>query len=126
MASPSYKEDHHRTEQQLSDGAAAAAYVRSINTVQADVMRANDQGNMKGKCCIVRLLNFTQYTTTFLVPFMHTVFRGVVWDFFSWPSLVHSSSSNSWMAPWKLSVLLMMASQLQLVSSCCQVLFVMT
>ncbi len=81
MADPESVRQFRRTEQELRNGAAAGMLVVEQEATEADARRVFNMGGMKGKSCIVRLLYYVQYTTTFLVPFMHTFFRGVLRDY---------------------------------------------
>jgi hypothetical protein len=75
-------EEHRRTEQQLRDAAALTERERNkVGGTAEHVREAQSIGGMKGKSCLVRLLYYLQYTTSFMIPFMHTCFRGAFRDF---------------------------------------------
>jgi hypothetical protein len=69
-----------RTEQEQRNSAKAAADA-AVRLADGERVKVFNASGMKGKSIFVRLLYYIQYTTSFLVPFMHTFFRGAFRDF---------------------------------------------
>jgi hypothetical protein len=69
-------------EQEVWQGSDAADLVRVQRTdAQRELSHVVQFSGMRGRSVLVRLLWWLQYTTSFLVPFMHTFYRGVFRNF---------------------------------------------